>query len=224
MNPNDGCSLAKPTFCVIVSRVAKARTPTTLAGARRRGLPGVFRPRDLAGLRITRNSIRTWVRRGEVEVLGRGLFRQRDAEFTELETLAWVAKRAPGAVFCLLTALRVHEIGTQSPPDVWIAIDRKARKPKIEAIRIRVVRFAKTLLEDGVETREVLGVPVRITTPARTVVDCFRYRNKFGLDVALEALQDALRSRRATVTEIWSAAQAGRVANVMRPYIEALTA
>lgn len=196
----------------------------TLADARRRGLAGIFRPRDLAALGVPRTAIRTWVRRREVEVVGRGLFRQRDAEFTAMETLAWVAKRVPGAVFCLLTALRVHEIGTQSPPDVWIAIDRKARKPRVEAVRLRVVRFAPDLLANGVETRDVLGVAVRITSPARTVVDCFRYRNKFGLDVALEALQDALRSRRVSVDELWRAAEVARVRNVIRPYIEATVA
>lgn len=201
-----------------------APASATLTDARRRGLPGVFRPRDLAGLEIARTAIRTWVRRGEVEVVGRGLFRQRDAEFTELETLAWVAKRVPGAVFCLMTALRVHEIGTQSPPDVWIAIDRKSRKPRVEAVRLRVVRFAPRLLEEGVETREVLGVQVRVTSPARTVVDCFRYRNKFGLDVALEALQDAIRSHRVSVDALWHAADVARVRSVIRPYIEATTA
>jgi len=132
-----------------------------------------------------------------------------------------VAARVPQAVVCLLTALRVHEIGTQAPREVWIALDRKARKPRLEGLPIRVVRFSRLMLSYAVQTREIQGVTVRITSPARTVVDCFRYRNKVGLDVALEALRDALASRRATAAEILRIAEAGRVRNVIRPYVEA---
>jgi predicted transcriptional regulator of viral defense system len=131
-----------------------------------------------------------------------------------------VAARVPQAVVCLLTALHVHGIGTQAPREVWIALDRKARKPRLEGLPVRIVRFSGPMLTYGVETREIQGVPVRITSPARTVVDCFRYRNKVGLDVALEALRDALATGRASVADILRSAEVGRVLSVIQPYVE----
>jgi predicted transcriptional regulator of viral defense system len=131
-----------------------------------------------------------------------------------------VTARVPQAVVCLLTALHVHGIGTQAPREVWIALDRKARKPRLEGLPARIVRFSGPMLTYGVETREIQGVPVRITSPARTVVDCFRYRNKVGLDVALEALRDALATGRASVADILRSAEVGRVLSVIQPYVE----
>lgn len=133
-----------------------------------------------------------------------------------------VATAIPNAIMCLLTALRFHEIGTQSPHEIWIALDRKARKPTRAPARVRVVRFSGAMLSYGVTRQSVLGVPFRITSPARTVVDCFRYRNKNGLDIALEALEDALRSRAVTVDEIVRAAEVCRAQTVVRSYLEAL--
>jgi predicted transcriptional regulator of viral defense system len=164
------------------------------------------------------------LRRGEVERVDRGLYRVSDAPLTELETVATVSKRVPGAVICLLTALLIHNIGTQLPREVWIAIDRKARKPRAPGLPIRVVRFSSLMLRYAVETREVLGVPVHITSPARTVVDCFRYRNKLGTDVALEALREAIRTRVTTVDEIVRAAEVCHVGTVLRGYLEAMLA
>ena len=129
----------------------------------------------------------------------------------------------PHGVVCLLSALRFHGLTTQAPFEVWLAIDRKARLPRLEHPPLRIVRFPAPALTEGVEGHAVEGVPVRVTTPARTVVDCFVYRNKVGLDVALEALRDCWRQRRATMDELWQAARACRMANVMRPYLEALT-
>lgn len=188
------------------------------------GLAAVFRPRDLVALGLPRSAIRTWLRRGVVEAVSRGVYRRQDADLHELETLAQVAKRVPGGVFCLLTALHAHDIGTQSPPEVWIAIDRKARRPRPAGPRLRVVWFSPAMLRYGVEERVVQGVAIRLTSPARTVVDCFRYRHKIGLDVALEALNDALRRKRVTVAELTRAADVGRVGRVMRPYLEAVLA
>ncbi|HZF13152.1 MAG TPA: transcriptional regulator, partial [Thermoanaerobaculia bacterium] len=117
----------------------------------------------------------------------------------------------------------VHGLGTQAPREVWIGLDRKARKPRLTGLPVRVVRFSGPMLQYAVQTLEIQGVTVRITSPARTVVDCFRYRNKIGLDVALEALRDALATRRATVPEILRSAEVGRVRRVMQPYVEAAT-
>ena len=140
-----------------------------------------------------------------------------------METIAMVASVVPHAIVCLLSALRIHEIGTQSPRQVWLAIDRKSRKPQRLPATARIVRFSRQLLTYGVITQTMQGVKVRLTTPARTVVDCFRYRNKIGQDVALEALRDAVRSRKATVSEIDRAAEVCRIRTVIGPYLEALS-
>ena len=164
------------------------------------------------------------VRRSEVERVARGLYRLSDASATEHETLATVAARVPGAVVCLLSALQFHGIGTQSPRHVWIAIDRKARLPRMGHLPVRVVRFSEALMQTGIGTHKVQGVTVRMTSPARTVVDCFRYRRKIGLDIALEALQDAIRSKVTTAAAIMKMAEVCRASSVIRPYAEAVVA
>lgn len=163
------------------------------------------------------------VQRGDLERIHRGIYRRRGAPSSELETLATVSKRIPGAVICLLTALHVHGIGTQAPRQVWIAIDWKARKPAVPSLPIRVVRFSKPIPRSMVEIREILGVSVVLTSPVRTVVDCFRYRRKIGVDVALEALRDAITSRKASIAEIARLARRCRISTVMAPYLEAMS-
>ncbi len=185
-------------------------------------LPGLLRAVDLEAHGIPRGRLGGMLRRGEVQRVGRGLYRLRDAPISELETIAVVSKRIPGAIVCLLTALHVHAIGTQAPRDVWIALDRKARKPRALDLPVRVVRFSGPMLRYGIESREVLGVPVRLTSPARTVVDCFRYRKKIGLDVALEALRHAVSSRTVTVDEIARVAEVCRIQTVISPYLESV--
>ena len=133
-----------------------------------------------------------------------------------------VAAKIPNATMCLLTALSFHDIGTESPHEIWIAIDRKAHKPTHFPARVRVIRYSGAMLTYGVMRSVAQGVPFRVTSPARTVVDCFRYRNKLGLDVGLEALHDVLRSQSATVDEIMRAAKICRIRTVIRPYLEAI--
>jgi predicted transcriptional regulator of viral defense system len=128
----------------------------------------------------------------------------------------------PKGVVCLLSALRFHDLTTQSPFEVWLAIGEKARLPKLDNPPLRIVRFSQKTLIYGVQEHSIEGVAVRVYSPAKTVADCFRYRNKIGLDVALEALRECKRKRRATTDDIWKAAKACRVANVMRPYLESL--
>lgn len=190
--------------------------------ARKDALPALLRPMDLEARGVPRSRLQSMVRRGEVSRVGRGLYRRRDAPLTELETVAAVSKRIPGGIICLLTALHLHGIGTQAPRDVWIAVDRRARKPQVTDLPVRIVRFSGPMLRYAIETRQALGVPLRLTSPARTVVDCFRYRKKIGLDVALEALQDAVRSRKATVDEIWRVAEVGRIRSVLSPYLQSV--
>ena len=186
------------------------------------GVGAFFRPRDLAPLGISHRKLQGLVSRGIVENFGNGLYRLTEVPATELETIAMVAAAVPNSVVCLLTALQFHDIGTQTPHEIWIALDRKARKPRHPPTRLRIVRFSGPMLTYGVVSRTALDVPFRITSPARTVVDCFRYRNKFGIDFALEALDDVLRSRTASVDEIMRAAEFCRAQTVMRSYLKAL--
>lgn len=180
-----------------------------------------FRPRDLAPIGVTFHALQQKLADGEVEKVGAGLYRLTAAPLDELESIAMVGAAIPKSVVCLLSALRIHEIGTQSPQEVWIAVDRKARLPTSPGPKIRVVRFFAATMTYGVVERRMLGVPVKITSPARTVVDCFRYRKKIGLDVALEALRESLRSRKTTVTEILRVAEVCRARTVLRTYLEA---
>jgi predicted transcriptional regulator of viral defense system len=191
---------------------------------RRAGIGAFFRPRDVAPLGVTYYQLRRMVADGHVEKAGPGLYRLSEVEATEMETIAMVASAVPHAIVCLLSARRVHEIGTQAPRLVWLAIDRKARKPRRLPAAVSIVRFSGQMLTYGVVTQSMQGVSVHITTPARTVVDCFRYRKKIGLDVAMEALRDVVRSRKAMVSEIDRAAEVCRIHTVIAPYLEALSA
>jgi predicted transcriptional regulator of viral defense system len=196
-----------------------AATDRLLALVRRLG---VVRPRDLAGQNVPRAALARLVAEGVLDRPARGVYVLADADVTEHHDLAQACKRVPHGVVCLLSALRFHRLTTQAPHEVWLGIDRKARLPKLDHPPLRVVRFSGPGLTAGVEEHTIEGVRVRVTSPARTVADCFAYRNTVGLDVALEALRDCLRQRRATVDELHRAARARRMANVMRPYLEAL--
>jgi predicted transcriptional regulator of viral defense system len=187
-----------------------------------RKMPSIFRSRDFAAAGNSLNDLSALLAQGAVEKLGRGLYRRGDAPVTEYETLAAVAARIPGGIVCLLSALRFHEIGTQSPREVWIAIDRKAWRPVLDEYAVRIIRFSGPMLRHGIERREAGGVALRITSPARTVVDCFRYRNKIGMEIALEALREALRERKTTPDAILRVAEACRARKVIQPYLEAM--
>ena len=183
---------------------------------------GYVRPRDLAALGVARPHLARLVNRGLLERVGYGLYRAPDAPITAHHTLAQVAARAPGGVACLLTALRFHDLTTQAPFEVWLAIERKAARPQLADLPVRIVYFSGAAFATGVEEHRIEGVPVRVYCPAKTVADCFKYRHKIGLDVALEALRETWRARRATMDELWRYATLCRMANVMRPYMEAL--
>lgn len=182
---------------------------------------GVLRPRDLRAHGIPRVVLTRLHRKERLKRVARGVYVLPDADLSEHHSLAEACKRVPHGVVCLLSALRFHGLTTQSPFEVWMAIDVKARKPNLEALPLRIVRFSGKALVYGVEEHQVEGVPVRVTSPAKTVADCFKYRNKIGLDVAVEALKDYRRSRK-SLDDLWKAAEAVRVASVIRPYLEAL--
>jgi predicted transcriptional regulator of viral defense system len=183
---------------------------------------GVLRPRDLVAHGIPRQYLRLLEQAGKVQRSGRGLYTLTGVDVGENHTLAEACKRVPHGVVCLLSALRLHNLTTQLPYEVWMAVAVKARKPKIDYPPLRIVRFSEAALRYGVERRQIEGVTVSVYSPAKTVADCFKYRNKIGLEVALDALRDCRAKKKATVDDLWAAAKVCRVANVMRPYMEAL--
>jgi predicted transcriptional regulator of viral defense system len=179
----------------------------------RKGRPA--RSRDFVAAGIPRTHLSRMVAAGRLVRLARGLYAAPGYQPGEHASLIEVARRAPKAVFCLLTALRLHELTTQAPFEIWIAIGNKEHPPRLDYPKLRVVRFSGPALTEGVQVRRIDG-----TNVAKTVADCFKFRNKIGLDVALEALREALRVKKATVDELWRYARIDRVANVMRPYLE----
>ena len=183
---------------------------------------GLIRPRDLTERGLPTVALTRLVRQGRLQRVGRGLYALPDRPVSEHNTLAEVARKHPQAIVCLLSALCFHDLTTQSPFEVWLAIPNKARAPKMGYPPLRIVRFSGEALTVGVEDHVIDGVPVRVTSVARTVADCFKFRNKIGLDVALEALQEAWRAKRVSMDELWHYATLCRVTNVMRPYMESL--
>ena len=191
-----------------------------LALARR---AGVLRIKDLKANGIHPEYARRLLAQGLLVKSGRGLYVPADADFTERHSLAEACKRTPRAVVCLMSALRFHDLTTQAPHEVWLAVDERAWSPKPEGLRLRIVRFSGQALTEGVETHKIEGVPVKVYNAAKTVADCFKYRNKIGADVALEALRDGWQKRKATMDDLWKYAKICRVAQVIKPYLESLT-
>ena len=160
---------------------------------------------------------------GMLRRLSRGLYALPGRTLSEHHQLAEVAARTPRGVFCLLTALRFHNLTTQNPHELWLALPNKARSPRIEYPPLRTVRYSGPALTKGVEVHDIDGIDVRVYGIAKTVADCFKVRHKIGLDVALEALRECRRVKRATSDDLWRYAKICRVANVMRPYLESIT-
>lgn len=183
---------------------------------------GVLRPRELAAAGIPRTALSRLEQAGKVRRVGRGLYAAADAKATEHIDVMEVCKRVPQGVVCLISALNFHGMTTQIPHEVWLAVGIKSHKPRIEYPPVRVVRFSKAALGFGVESHVIDGVTVRVTSPAKTVADCFKYRNKVGMDVAVEALKDYWRERKGKIDDVWQAAEVCRVKNVIRPYLEAI--
>ena len=182
----------------------------------------MLRPRDLQVRAIPREYLRRLTDKGLLEKVGRGLYTLPGAEVSEMHSLAEAAKRVPRGVVCLLSALRFHDLTTQNPFQVWLAIDVDARVPKTDIVPLRIVRFSGNALNSFIEDHSIEGVTVRIYSPAKTVADCFKYRNKIGLDICIEALKDCWKQRKATIDEIWAAAKICRVTNIIRPYLESI--
>lgn len=183
----------------------------------------VLRARDAEAFGVSRAQLSRWVDDGTLERVGRGLYALPDRELDEHESLVHVAKRVDGGIICLLSALRFHDLTTQNPSEVWVAIPRNTRPPRLNWPPLRVIRWSGNVLTEGIEERKIGGSRIRITSPPRTVADCFKHRNTVGLDVAIEALRDYRRQRVGTLDQLMAAATLCRVQRVMRPYVEAVT-
>lgn len=205
-----------------IIRIMNDSRPTKTADLITMARSGPVRARDLDAAGIPRATLKRLCDRGVLERVDRGLYRLVEAPVTEQTTLAEVAKRVPHGIICLLSALQVHGMTTESPHAVWVLIDRRARTPRLSYPQLEVVRASGPAREHGIETRVFDGVAVQITTPAKTVADCFRFRRHVGLEVALSALRDYLMKRKGTVDEIVMAAEADRISGLIRPYLEAL--
>lgn len=196
-------------------------TPTLLEQS---GLGSFFRPRDLANLGVSFYELQKLVASGKVERVSRGLYRLTSAEITQVHTLAAVAATVPHGIVCLLSALSYYGIGTQLPRQIWLAIDAKAHSPRIPDFPVKLVRFSGSSLKHGVESVRFEGVSSFITSPARTVVDCFRFRRLIGSAVAIEALRESLLEGQTTRDDIWRSAIACRAASLVKPVLEVMSA
>jgi predicted transcriptional regulator of viral defense system len=183
----------------------------------------VLRARDLDEIGVPRNYLLRLLQRGMLERVGRGLYAVPNAEITKHQSLLEAGLKVPNGVICLLSALRFHGLTTPAPFEIWIAIDRKAWRPRISSPPLRIVSFSALAFTFGISVQTIGGTQLRVYDPAKTVADCFKYRHKIGIDVALEALRDSYRQKKATIDQIWKAAQVCRVSNVIRPYMETLT-
>lgn len=183
---------------------------------------GVIRAKEAEARGIHPEYLKRLEQQGLLVRSARGVYTFADADITASHTLVEVVKRVPHGVICLLSALSFHELTTQIPFEVWLTIPQKARAPKEDMLPLRIVYMSGQALESGIEEHEIEGVLVPVYSIAKTVVDCFKFRNKIGLDVAIEALRECLKERRCTIDSIWHYAKICRMQNVMRPYLEAL--
>ena len=184
----------------------------------------LLRARDLQERALPSIALTRLVAAGKLERVARGVYSLPRRKLSEHRSLAEASLRVPQGVVCLLSALRVHGIGTQAPFEVWLAIPHNAPTPRLDQPALRAVRMSGLALTEGIETKRIDGVDVRVFDVAKTVADCFKYRNKIGLDVALEALRDAWSQGKLPMDALWRYATIDRVANVMRPYLESIAA
>jgi predicted transcriptional regulator of viral defense system len=197
-----------------VSRLDAARDQTQQLG--------VFRARELVASGYSREYLRRLVRKAHVRQLGRGLYASTSFDGDQHQALVLAAKRAPGGVVCLFSALQFHNIGTQSPRQVWIALRRGTKGPSTDGPPLKFFRFSGKAFAFGIEEHALVGGKIRVYSAAKTVADCFKYRHKYGLDVAVEALRDGWSDRKFTMRDITAAATVCRVSKVMQPYLEML--
>ena len=218
-----GFVLAAGVVCLSIGHiqpsVVAARNASFLSLAKERG---IARARDFDAAGVPRATLRRLQDQGLLVRIGRGLYQLADMDSSPSHSLAEAARAVPHGVICLLSALRFHELTTQLPHQVWLLIGHKKWAPKNPPVSLRIMRATGEALTSGVERHVIEQVEVPITNPAKTVADCFKYRSQIGLDVAIEALKDCIRTLRATADDLWRFAAIDRVQNVMRPYMEAI--
>jgi len=183
---------------------------------------GIVRPRDLDAHGVSRSRLYRLVEAGDVVRQDRGIYTASTHDYSAHHTYAQLAKRVPAGVICLLSALRYHGLTTQNPADVWIALPEKARTPRLDYPRLRISRFSGAALTEGIETHRIEKVELRVYSAAKTVADCFKFRNKVGIDVAVEALRDFTRRYRGGADDLAHYAQICRVSRVMQPYLDSI--
>lgn len=182
----------------------------------------LLKPKDLVAEKIPTVYLSRLVKQGKLLQVAYGLYALPETQFDEKQSLIEVQHQVPKGVFCLLTALQFHDLTTQNPFQVWLAVDRKAAVPRVRSVQNRIFRMSGEMFSAGIEDHQVEGGTIRVYSPAKTVADCFKYRNKVGLDVAMEALRDAWRKRLITMDELWRFAQINRVSKVISPYAHML--
>ena len=185
---------------------------------------GMMRGSELSKAGIHSETLVRMLKENILVRINRGLYQLADAPMSATHDLAAVSKLVPGGIICLVTALQFHELTNQMPRQIWLAIGSKARSPRIEWPPLRIVRFGKRSFDVGVQTHKIEGVQVPISDPAKTVVDCFRFRNIVGLDVALEGLHNVIRYRKADPAQIVPYAQNTRIWSVLQPYLVTVVA
>ena len=183
---------------------------------------GLLRPRDLQSAGIPRAYLTQLVEQGKLLKPGRGLYVHADTSLTENHSFAEAAKLAPKGIVCLLSALRFHDLTTENPAEVWLAIPRETRRPKSGVPALRIMQFSGEMLTSGIEKHMIEGVEVTVYSVAKTVADCFRFRNRIGVNIAVEALRDTWQNKKATADQLWHFAKICRVLNVMRPYFDSI--
>ena len=184
---------------------------------------GLVRSGEIESKGISRSELQRLHERGLIERVGRGIYGLRGAVLTEHHSLAEATRLVPGGVICLLTALRFHGLTTQNPFEVWMAIDAKAWRPTQKGLKLRIVHLSGASFRDGVEEHDVAGVRIQVYSAAKTVADCFKFRNKIGIDVAVEALRDFTRFHRGGANDLARFARTSRVSRVMQPYLDAIS-
>lgn len=195
-----------------------SKTKQILEIARKKG---IIQAKDVEALGITRQTLFHLYHKGMLTKVTRGLYMLPGAPITEHHNLIEVTKKIPGGVVCLISALYFHHITTQIPHEVWIAVGRNTWRPKMESIPLNYTVLSEKMYQFGIQRVDVVGGRVKVYSPAKTVADCFRFRNKVGLDVAIEALREVWHKRMATMNELVEAAKVNRVLKIMRPYMEA---
>ena len=196
---------------------SKSKRILTLAAKRQ-----IIRSKDAFALGVPRNYLSRFVQKGLLKKVGHGLYTSTSSPSTEHLSLIEAAYKVPNGIICLLSALQFHKFTTQAPHQVWMAIDVKAWAPRITSPATRFVRMSGPALHFGAKEHPVRGGTLKVYTPAKTVADCFKFRNKIGMDIALEALRECRRLKKASMDELWAAAKVCRVANIIRPYLESL--